>query len=325
MKTSPLSQVASSIVSALPRTHVHKDAGVASAAPATGEGVALVLEGGGMRGMFTAGVIDVLLREGLGHAFSHVWGVSAGAINGANFMAGHDGRFCRDVLAFRDNPEFMSVRSLVTTGDMVGRDFLYNRINNEFDPFDYAAFNANPIPFTVVATDVMYGSAAYLEVASLPQDMNAIVASASLPLVSEFVEYQGRNYLDGGPSCSIPVEAALAHGDANRALVVLTRERSYVKTSPSVPMGLARRRYKEQPLLIEALQTRPERYNAQRAAAFELEQAGSAVVIAPPTPVNLPTLPSSGTPLLELYVQGRAACEAELGNIKALLGSTGGN
>lgn len=129
--------------------------------PLSKQKVALVLEGGGLRGMFTAGVLDVFLEQGL-VGFSHIYGVSAGAINGANFKAGQIGRFCRDTLAFRDNPEFMSLASLALTGNITGREFLFTKVNASLDPFDYAHFNANPVPFTAVASDLTFGTAAYL-------------------------------------------------------------------------------------------------------------------------------------------------------------------
>lgn len=271
---------------------------------------ALVLEGGGMRGMFTAGVLDVFLEQGF-HDFSHIYGVSAGAINGANFKAAQVGRLCRDTLAFRDNPQFMSLRSLALTGNVTGREFLYGKVNRVLDPFDCAAFNAEGTPFTVVASDLTFGTAAYLAVDDLPSQMDAIVASSSLPTLSEVVPYDGRRLLDGGTCDSIPVERALADG-ADELVVVLTQDRAYEKPLDYPLMAVARRLYGDYPYYLEALKSRGRRYNEQRARVFELEAEGRARVLAPSSPVELSLMETDGSKLLELYVDGRRMATALL-------------
>lgn len=279
--------------------------------------VALVLEGGGMRGMFTGGVVDTLLENQLTN-FSHVYGVSAGAINGTNFL-GHDtGRFCRDVLAFRDNPDFFSFYSLAKTGNVMGREFIFKDVNNDIDPFSYEVFNKNPTPYTVVASDVTFGTPVYLDVKQLPRDMDAIVASSSLPTLSEIVEYKGKRLLDGGTTDSIPVEKALADG-AKKLVVVLTQDRSYIRPEGYSLMSVAATRYYAYPYFIEALRTRPERYNAQRKFIFELEAAGKALVIAPSKPVNLSLIGQDGSDLLRLYVDGMRQTNAVLKSIQKFL------
>lgn len=271
--------------------------------PLSKQKVALVLEGGGLRGMFTAGVLDVFLEQGL-VGFSHIYGVSAGAINGANFKAGQIGRFCRDTLAFRDNPEFMSLASLALTGNITGREFLFTKVNASLDPFDYAHFNASPVPFTAVASDLTFGTAAYLEVSRLPEQMDIIVASSSLPCLSEIVTWEGRRLLDGGTCDSVPVERALAEG-AQQLIVVLTQHRGYRKSPTYSLMQVARRLYGDYPYYLEALASRGERYNQQLDHVFELEAAGVAHVVAPSAPVELDLLEEDGSKLLELYVDGR--------------------
>lgn len=277
--------------------------------------VALVLEGGGLRGMFTAGVLDVFLERGF-KDFSHIYGVSAGAINGCNFKAGQIGRLCRETLAFRDNPDFMSFWSLARTGNITGREFVYRDVNTLIDPFDCAAFNANPVPFTAVASDVVFGTAAYLDVDDLPAQIGAIIASSSLPTLSEIVDYDGRRLLDGGTCDSIPVEKALEDG-AEKLVVVLTQARDYVKSSDYSLMAVAKRRYGAYPYFIEALATRGDRYNAQRRHVFELEAAGTAHVLAPSHPVDLSLLEIDGGKLLSLYVDGRRMATSLLQTLAA--------
>lgn len=279
--------------------------------------VALVLEGGGMRGMFTGGVLDVLLENQLTN-FSHVYGVSAGAINGTNFLAHETGRFCRDVLAFRDNPDFFSFYSLAKTGNVMGREFIFKDINNDIDPFSYETFNKNKIPYTVVASDVTFGTPVYLNVEKLPRDMDAIIASASLPTLSEIVEYKGKRLLDGGTTDSIPVEKALSDG-AKKLVVVLTQDRGYVRPDGYSLMSVASKRYHSYPYFLEALKTRPARYNAQRKFIFELEAEGKAIVIAPSKPVDVSLLSQGGENLLRLYIDGRRQANAALKLIQKFL------
>ena len=192
------------------------------------ERVALVLEGGGLRGMFTAGVLDVLLEHGI-TGFDTVYGVSAGAINAADFKACQQGRMMRDTLAFRDDKRFMSLWALAKTGSIAGNDFLYDEVQNRLDPMDMQAFNDNPMRMVAVVSDIVFGTPAYLDVARMPDDVMKVCASASLPSVSEIVQIDGHRYLDGGTTDSVPVEHAQAEG-FERMVVVLTRDRPYRKT-----------------------------------------------------------------------------------------------
>ena len=131
---------------------------------------ALILEGGGYRGIYTGGVLDVLLENGIDQ-FSSVWGVSAGAMNGGNYVARQHGRTMRVMLAFRDDPRLMSIYSLVKNGNITNPEFMYDEIQNRLDPFDNETFNTSPLPLYVVATDVVFGGPAYLRVAHMPEDL----------------------------------------------------------------------------------------------------------------------------------------------------------
>lgn len=290
--------------------------------------VALVLEGGGFRGMFTAGVLDVLQEQGI-YGFSGIIGTSAGALNAANFRSRQHGRVMRTILAFRDDKRFMSLYALATTGSLAGNDFLYHEIQDRLDPFDCATFNANPVPVWAAVTDVVFGTPDYLEVSELPRDIDRIRASASLPVISDMVEIGGHLYLDGGTTDAVPVEVALDVGHegrlegyepAGKALVVLTRERTYLKTKPNDLLGLAERRYADYHYYLTALRRRPETYNLQRQHIWELERAGKALVICPPGPVEISTTEHSGEKLLGLYLEGRREATARLDQIRAFLG-----
>lgn len=291
---------------------------------------ALVLEGGGFRGMFTAGVLDVLQERGV-YGFSGIWGVSAGAVNASNFRSRQIGRTMRDILAFRDDRRFMSLWSLATTGDMAGVDFMYDEVQNRLDPCDTDAFNASETPMWAVVSDVTFGTPAYLPVRRYPEDIDRVRASASLPTVSRIVELDGHRYLDGGTTDSIPYAAALGlpgapevegRPAAERALVVLTQDRGFVREQAGSGEQIALRshRYDRYPYYLEALRTRAERYNAQRERLWELEDAGTCLVIAPEEPVRVGSSTRDGESLLALYVAGRRQALERIAEIEAFLG-----
>lgn len=289
---------------------------------------ALVLEGGGFRGIFTAGAIDVLMEHGI-WGFDSVWGVSAGAINAANFKSRQWGRGMRIILAFRDEKRFMSLWSWATTGDMAGAEFLYDEVQNRLDPFDNETFNANPLRMYTVATDAIFGTPAYLPCVRFPQDVAKVQASASLPLVSNKVRVGKHRYLDGGTADSIPFAVALGlegtpqvegHPGADHAIVVCTRERDYVKTSATENIYLRSHRYDAYPYYTKALASRAERYNASRKQLFAIEAEGRATVIEPPEPVVVGNTGGDGTSLLRLYLQGRNAALAKLDELCELAG-----
>ena len=292
-------------------------------------GTALVLEGGGYRGIYTGGVLDVLMENGI-RDFSSIWGTSAGALNGGNFKSGQKNRTLRVMLAFRDDPRMMSLRSFVTTGNITNTDFMYDEVQNRLDPFDSEAYNACPIPMYAVASDVVFGTPGYLKVESLPEDLDKIRASASIPGVSQMVEVDGHLYLDGGMVDSVAFEAALGLGEhpapdgyepADKALVVLTRDRGYIKPPGSQMFAVHSHRYDDYPYFLEVLKTRSERYNAQRDRLWELEREGRCLVIAPEDPVTVKVNETRGEPLLTSYLSGRAQAERRLEEIRAFIAS----
>ena len=133
------------------------------------------------------------------------------------------GRSCRINLAFRDDKRYMSAYQLAKTGNIVGTAFLYNEVQNDLDPFDYETFNANPTRLYAVVSDVMFGQPDYIEITSLPEKLDYVRASASLPVVSRMVDIDGRLLLDGGTTDSVPLKRALAEPGNGKAVVVLTQ------------------------------------------------------------------------------------------------------
>lgn len=277
-----------------------------------GNKVAIIFEGGSMRCQFTGGVIDVLLENGV--AVDACYGVSAGAMSGLSFKSRQIGRVVRVNLAFCNDDRYMGARLMATTGSFVGYDFIFNDVQDRIDPFDNDAYLANPMKLVAGVTDIVFGTPNYLEVENGTLDADIIRASTSLPLLTQPVEIDGRLYLDGGIADSVPVERALEDG-YDRAIVVLTQHRSYRK-APYEFMAVARQRYSEYPYLLEALETRHERYNAQRERIWELEREGRVLVLAPSSPVTVGHVEHDAAKLLELYIDGRQQATHRLGAIR---------
>ena len=238
----------------------------------------LVLEGGAVRGIYTAGVLDVLMENGL--KADMVIGTSAGCIHGCNYVSGQAGRSIRYYRKYRNDRHFMGFYSLLTTGEVVGRKFCYEDIPSWLDPFDEEAFEASPVDFYTTVTNLNTGKAEHILCDNLRLDekMNLLRGGASMPLCSRPVAYHGQLYLDGGVADSIPYRAAGELG-CKRRLVVLTQPAGYLKQPANMlPFQVMYRRY---PRFVQAMADRARVYNAQ---VCEVEQAagtGEAFLIRP--------------------------------------------
>ena len=238
----------------------------------------LVLEGGAVRGIYTAGVLDVLMENGL--KADMVIGTSAGCIHGCNYVSGQAGRSIRYYRKYRNDRHFMGFYSLLTTGEVVGRKFCYEDIPSWLDPFDEEAFEASPVDFCTTVTNLNTGQAEHIPCDNLRLDdkMNLLRGGASMPLCSRPVAYHGQLYLDGGVADSIPYRAAGELG-CKRRLVVLTQPAGYLKQPANMlPFQVMYRRY---PRFVQAMADRARVYNAQ---VCEVEQAagtGEAFLIRP--------------------------------------------
>ena len=272
---------------------------------------ALVLEGGGMRGAYTAGVLDYLMEKGV--SFDSIYGVSAGALTGANFKAGQVGRGLRTFAGYLHDERYAGPQHLLKTGDWFNIDFSYNKIPNELDPADYDTFNASPVNFYSVVSNVETGKAEYIRITDLKQQMDLVRASATLPLLSNIVEYEGKKYLDGGSCDSIPLKKSMADGH-NKNLVVLTQHRGYAK-KPSANRYACRLMYKKYPNYVKAMDNRHNMYNRQLKLVYEMEKQGKAFVIQPVAKVEVSRLEKNPARLVELYHQGKmdaASCYQRL-------------
>ena len=277
----------------------------------------LVLEGGGMRGLFSAGVMDVMMQEGF--TFGGIIGVSAGATFGCNYKSRQVGRVLRYNLRFVGDPRYMGWRSLLRTGDLVGAEFSYHVLPTELDVFDTAAFEADPTAFHVVCTDVETGLPVYKQLEKMDYDgLEWIRASASMPLVSKPVELEGRRLLDGGIVDSIPLHhfQQLGYG---RNIVILTQPRGFRKHRTRL-MPLFRLFMRSYPAIVEAMARRHEMYNAQLDYLHSEEAAGRILTICPEDPLPIGRTEQDPEKIRRVYQMGRTRAEDLLPRIREFLG-----
>lgn len=277
----------------------------------------LVMEGGALRGMFTAGILDVLMENGI--QFDGAIGVSAGATFGINIKSKQIGRTVRYNLRFARDPRYCSFASLFLTGDLYGAEFCYRSIPDRLDPFDAKTFEENPMKFYVVATDIESGRAVYYDCKrGVGEDIEWIRGSASMPLVSRPVHVGGRLLLDGGITDSIPLRY-MQHKGYEKNVVILTRPANYVKKSgPLNP--LLKNSLKDYPAALKAMERRPEIYNKSVRYVRECEMAGNTFVIAPSEKLPISRITHNPQKIMDTWLIGREAAKEALPALKAFLG-----
>ena len=263
---------------------------------------ALVMEGGGMRGMFTCGVIDVFMEQGI--EFDAAIGVSAGAAFGCNIKSKQIGRAIRYNKKYCATKDYSSIGSLIKTGDLFNSDFCYRKLPFELDIWDQETFSKNPMKFITVSTDVNTGKPNYhLCNEGLEDDIDWIRASASIPLVSKPVSIGGGLYLDGGISDSIPLKYMQDEG-YEKIVVIETQTADYVK-KPYKIMPLAKLLLRKYPNMIRAMADRHIMYNNQKAYVKAKEDAGDIIVIRPEAPLNISSASKEPAELERVYQIGR--------------------
>lgn len=276
----------------------------------------LVLEGGAMRGMFTAGVLDVLMENGI--EFHGIAGVSAGAAFGCNYKSRQIGRAIRYNTDYCRDKRYCSFWSLLKTGDLYGADFCYREIPEKLDIFDTEAYRNNPVEFYVTVTDVNTGKALYYRCdKGDKRDLELIRASASMPLVSRIVEVDGNKLLDGGVTDSIPLKFFEEKG-FNRNIVVLTQPKDYVKKkNQAIPV--ARIMLRKYPKIIEAMKNRHIMYNETTKYIEDKERMGEILVIRPEKALPVKRVERNPEVLWSVYNIGRDIAINRLDEIKAFL------
>ncbi|MDO4621036.1 MAG: patatin family protein [Lachnospiraceae bacterium] len=276
----------------------------------------LVMEGGGMRGLFTAGVLDVLMEKGI--VFDGAIGVSAGACFGCNIKSVQPGRAIRYNKRFARDPRYSGFRSLVKTGDIFGAEFAYHVLPFELDLMDIETYRSNPMEFWLVATDLQTGEPVYHRIDDLNyDDLEWMRASASMPGVSRIVSVGGRDMLDGGMTDSIPLRFFETEGYL-RNVVILTQPSDYVK-KPNNMMPVIRRALKDYPKGIEAMEKRHIAYNKQVRYAHHAEEKGRALIIQPETALGIRHLEHNPDEMQRVYDLGREAAEKKMDELRAFM------
>ena len=260
----------------------------------------LVVEGGGMRGVYTAGVLDYFMEKNL--YFDDCYGVSAGACHISSYVSKQIGRSMKVTLDYINDKRYCSVNSLIKTGDMFGVEMLYDLIPNKLELYDYDTFNKFKGNFYSVVTNCKTGKAEYMKIKDMKKDIIAVRASSSLPLLSRIVEINGKEYLDGGITDSIPIKKSIKDGH-KKNVVILTRDKTYRKSKPKF-LSFFKLKYKKYPNLVKAIENRYKMYNETLDFIEEEKAKNKVFIIQPKLPVKISRIEKDKDKLKELYDQG---------------------
>ena len=276
----------------------------------------LVLEGGAMRGMFTCGVIDVMMENNI--SFDGLSGVSAGAIFGCNYKSKQIGRGLRYNKKYGKDPRYCSIWSLLTTGDLYGEKFCYHEVMDVLDPIDKKTFEENTIDFYIVATDIENAVPRYYNCKTInDKSVSWIRASASMPLVSNVVKIDDYKLLDGGITDSIPYRIMEENG-YDRNVIVLTQDFNFIKKQTSL-LPIIKIILRKYPKLVEAMAKRHIMYNKQIEEIKEKERKGEVLVIRPDVPLNISRTENNPNELERVYQIGRSIATKSVDKIKGFL------
>lgn len=260
----------------------------------------LVVEGGGMRGVYTAGVLDYFMEKNL--YFDDCYGVSAGACHISSYVSKQIGRSMKVTLDYINDKRYCSINSLIKTGDMFGVEMLYDIIPNKLELYDYETFNKFKGNFYSVVTNCKTGKAEYIKIKDMKKDIIAVRASSSLPLLSRIVEINGKEYLDGGITDSIPIKKSIKDGH-KKNVVILTRDKTYRKSKPKF-LSFFKLKYKKYPNLVKAIENRYKMYNETLDFLEEEKAKNKVFIIQPKLPVKISRIEKDKDKLKALYNQG---------------------
>jgi len=261
---------------------------------------ALVLEGGGMRGMYTSGVLDAFMDNDL--FINNVYSVSAGCYNALSYLSRQRGRTYRINTTYLNDKRYINFYKMLIKGSAVNTDFIFEKVFKELDVFDYKSFEKYCERFCAVSTNCETGEAYYSYIGNLDEDVEYIKASAALPLFTNIVKINGLKLTDGGVSDSIPIEKAIKDGFVNN-VVVLTRPKGFYMKESSL-MRFYKIRYKKYPKLLKAMENRPKIYNATLKYIENLEEEGKIIVIRPKEDLNIGNLEKDETKIKKIYEMG---------------------
>ncbi|WP_338450155.1 patatin family protein [Niallia oryzisoli] len=265
------------------------------------ENIGLILEGGGSRGIYTAGVLRYLMEKEI--YFPYTIGVSAGACNGCSYISRQRDRNRAVNINLVTHPEYLSFRNLIKKGQLFGMDFLFDKVPNELVPFDFATFNEAEEEFVVGTTDCLTGEPVFYNKKEYAKDMLTLLrASSSLPFFAPVVPFEDRILMDGGISDPIPIKQSIKDGNAKN-VVVLTRNRGYYKKPQSFGRYIEKK-YRDYPGLVKAIGQRHIVYNETLQYIFDEEKKGNVFVVCPSEKLNVGRVEKNKKKLTTLYQQG---------------------
>lgn len=278
--------------------------------------VGLVLEGGGMRGTYTAGVLELLMDENINIPF--VTGVSAGICNGSSYVSKQKRRNYEVLIEYGDHPEYISYKHIFTKRQLFGMDFIFDTLPNHLVPFDYEAFKKQASTFVVGTTDMETGESLYFDQFPDRESLLRIVrASSSIPLIAPSINYGGKQLMDGGIADPIPIGPSIDHGN-RKHVIVLTQGEGYMKKKMKFGWYLTRK-YRKYPLFVKTLLNRHNRYNQQLKKIKEMEDKGEAFIIRPMRPLEVSRIERNRNRLHNLYMQGYEEAQSQLENLSEFL------
>ena len=274
---------------------------------------AFVLEGGAMRGLYSAGVLDVFMQNGI--STNAIYGVSAGALFGINFKSKQMGRAIRYNLKYAHEKNYMGLYSLVTTGNIMNKEFCFDKLVNELDKFDFETYDNSPIDFFAVVTNIESGKAEYIKIKNAKNDLEALRASGSMPFVSKVVDFNGAKYLDGAMSDPIPLQKAIDDG-YEKIIVVLTRPEGYKKSKTYMPYDLF---YKKYPKFVACAKKQAEKYNKTLDLIKEYENQNKIIVLRPSIDLKISRVEKDLEKLKAIHQLGVDDCNLKLDTIRSYL------
>ena len=277
--------------------------------------IGLVLEGGAMRGLYTAGVLDVFLDNNI--KVDGIIGVSAGVLFGVNYVSKQKGRAIRYNKKFANDKRYMGMRSFITTGNIINKDFAYYEIPFKIDVFDEETFEKSNTDFWATVTNIETGEAEDLKLNNVFEQMELLRATSAMPIVSKIIEIDGKKYLDGGISDSIPVEKCKSMG-YDKIIVVLTRTIEYRKKKAN--SLLAKVKYKKYPKLVRTMENRYKKYNETVEKIIDMENKKEIFVIRPSKDLGLKRIEKDADKLQAMYDLGVSDCKKCLEDLKKYIG-----
>ena len=281
------------------------------------EKIALVLEGGGLRGLFTSGVLDVLLEHNIN--VDCIIGVSAGALFGANYFSKQKGRVLKYNKKYLGDKRYISKRSLLFTGNLVNKKFAYYKITKELEPFDNKTFIKNNKDYYVTVTNIETGKPEYLKIKNVYKQLEEFRATSAMPFASKIIKIDNKKYLDGGISDSIPIDKCISLG-YKKIIVVLTQPTNYQKQPLDKKQRiLINMKYYKYPKLINTMKKRHINYNNILKKISYMENKKEIFVIRPSKKINIPITINNQEKVQEVYDMGVLNCNKIINNLKEYL------